>query len=394
VTGGWGETGSETETAEAQNHAPKTRAVPAVWCTLCSLAIVHRCIVSLCEGAQQKDTQGILIRAGKGCQHLGQCQRALLLFDGLDEVLDTSYRQEISGDIAMFAHLYPSVPMLVTSREVGYEQAPLDEAMFEIYRLLPFDDEQVREFMSKWFSSAGKEDFVAQSDRETETFLKESESTIDLRTNPLLLSLLCSIYGGYRYLPRNRADIYERSAEMFLSTWDKSRSIIPPLLIDQMYLRLLIEYLAYWIYEDGRLQAGVAEEELVAKATEYLYSTLTLYGDRAEAERVARASIEYLRGRAWILAEIGTGEDGRRLYQFIHRGFLEYFAAAHLVRTNSSPIDLLAVLVPHIANREWDALAELAWFPFCKAEHSKVDVDINSTFCYEVSAHRNLKSVR
>jgi len=287
--------------------------------------------------------------------------RALLLFDGLDEVLDTSYRQEISGDIAMFAHLYPSVPMLVTSREVGYEQAPLDEAMFEIYRLLPFDDEQVREFVAKWFSSAGKEDFVAQSDRETETFLKESESTIDLRTNPLLLSLLCSIYGGYHYLPRNRADIYERSAEMFLSTWDKSRSIIPPLLIDQMYLRLLIEYLAYWIYEDGRLQAGVAEEELVAKATEYLYSTLTLYGDRAEAERVARASIEYLRGRAWILAEIGTGEDGRRLYQFIHRGFLEYFAAAHLVRTNSSPIDLLAVLVPHIANREWDAMAELTF---------------------------------
>ena len=50
--------------------------------------------------------------------------RALVIFDGLDELLDTGYRQEISSDIESFCTLYPSVPVLVTSRVVGYEQAP------------------------------------------------------------------------------------------------------------------------------------------------------------------------------------------------------------------------------------------------------------------------------
>jgi hypothetical protein len=71
--------------------------------------------------------------------------RALVIFDGLDELLDTRYRQEITSDVENFCSLYPSVPVLVTSREVGYEQAPLDEAKFEIFRLAPFDEDQVSE---------------------------------------------------------------------------------------------------------------------------------------------------------------------------------------------------------------------------------------------------------
>jgi predicted NACHT family NTPase len=78
--------------------------------------------------------------------------RAVVLFDSLDELLDTSYRQEISGDIEFFCSLYPSVPVLVTSREVGYEQAPLDERRFELFRLAEFDEEQVRKYARKWFT--------------------------------------------------------------------------------------------------------------------------------------------------------------------------------------------------------------------------------------------------
>ena len=39
--------------------------------------------------------------------------------------------------------------MLVTSREVGYEQAPLDETRFIAYRLAPFDNQQVEEYAKK-----------------------------------------------------------------------------------------------------------------------------------------------------------------------------------------------------------------------------------------------------
>ena len=41
----------------------------------------------------------------------------MVIFDGLDELLDTHYRQEIKGDIESFCNLYPTVPVLITSRE-------------------------------------------------------------------------------------------------------------------------------------------------------------------------------------------------------------------------------------------------------------------------------------
>ena len=63
--------------------------------------------------------------------------RLLVIFDGLDELLDSSYRLEVSGDIEAFCGLYPSVPVLVTSREVGYEQAPLAPKRFQIALIGP-----------------------------------------------------------------------------------------------------------------------------------------------------------------------------------------------------------------------------------------------------------------
>ena len=70
--------------------------------------------------------------------------RAFVAFDGLDELLETSHRQEIARDIELFCGLFPSVPTLVTSRQVGYEQAPLAPEKFDAFLLEPFSDEQVQ----------------------------------------------------------------------------------------------------------------------------------------------------------------------------------------------------------------------------------------------------------
>lgn len=78
--------------------------------------------------------------------------RVIVVFDGLDELLDTSYRQAITGDIESFCTLYTAVPIIVTSREVGYEQSPLNEKMFEVFHLAPFSDSQVQEYVKKWFA--------------------------------------------------------------------------------------------------------------------------------------------------------------------------------------------------------------------------------------------------
>ncbi len=157
--------------------------------------------------------------------------RAVVFFDGLDELLDTSYRQEIRDDIEAFCHFYPAVPVLITSRKVGYEQAPLDKTMFEVFDFNYFDEGQVKEYVRKWFTVVDEFDLTKeQRIARGEGLLKDSEMIQDLRSNPLMLALLCTIYHEEHYIPRHRPDVYEKCAIMLFERWDKSRSIyIPPL---------------------------------------------------------------------------------------------------------------------------------------------------------------------
>jgi hypothetical protein len=283
--------------------------------------------------------------------------RLVVIFDGLDELLDTTYRQEISGDVEAFCHLYPSVPVLVTSREVGYEQAPLDEKKFDLFRLAPFDDEQVEEYSRKWFS-VDPELTSEQQKKKAEAFYEESQVASDLRSNPLMLGLMCNIYRGENYIPKNRPDVYEKCAVMLFERWDKMRSILVPLPFEA-HISPTIKYLAHWIYSNESLQGGVTEKILVAKAADYLCTWR--FEERERAEKAAREFIEFSTGRAWVFTDTGTTKEGERLFQFTHRTFLEYFTASYLVRTHPTAIVLARVLVPRIKKREWDVVSQLAF---------------------------------
>jgi hypothetical protein len=284
--------------------------------------------------------------------------RAVVIFDGLDELLDTSYRQTISGDVESFCSFYPSVPVLVTSREVGYKEAPLDEEKFEIFRLGSFDNDQAKEYVEKWFLVTEPEVEGEQHGRKVKAFLNESKVVPDLCSNPLMLALLCNIYRGEGYIPRNRPDVYEKCAVMLFERWDRSRGIQVSLPFESRIIFAMM-YLAHWIYTNETLQGGVTERQLIAEATAYLCQRQ--YEDCDEAERAAYAFIEFCRGRAWVFTDTGTMKEGERLYQFTHRTFLEFFAASHLVRVSRSPENLKETLLPRIARGEWDVVAQLAF---------------------------------
>jgi NACHT domain len=286
--------------------------------------------------------------------------RIAVIFDGLDELLDTSYRQEISNDIESFCLLYPSVPVIVTSREVSYEQAPLNEKLFETFGLSPFTDIQVQKYVENWFATDLELTYDQQKQR-ANAFLEESKIVPDLRSNPLMLALMCNIYLGENYIPNNRPDVYEKCATMLFDRWDKGRGIRVPRSVEeiQAHIRPTMMYLAYWIYSDEALQGGVTERNLIKKAGEYLNERR--FEDFDEAETAAKRFIEFCRGRAWVFTDIGMTKEGENLYQFTHRTFLEYFTAAHLVRINPTPEKMREVLFPKIAKREWDVVAQLGF---------------------------------
>lgn len=283
--------------------------------------------------------------------------RAIIIFDGLDELLETRHRQEITANVESFCNLYPSVPVLITSRTVGYEQAPLDEEEFKVFNLTSFDKHQVEEYVKKWF--AADPDLTRKEKKQKiNSFLQESEIVPDLRSNPLMLALMCNIYKGENYIPENRPDVYEKCAKMLFEQWDQRRDIKVSLPFIN-HISPAMKHLAYWIYTNEKIQGGVNERSLINETTNYLHKIR--FENRDDAEKAASDFIDFCKGRAWVFTDTGTTKEGERLYQFTHQTFLEYFAASQLVRLNETSEELMKILYPRIAKREWDVVAQLAF---------------------------------
>lgn len=281
--------------------------------------------------------------------------RALALFDGLDELLDARDRREISSDVEAFANLYPNSPVLTTSREVGYDQAPLSDRMFEVFGLAEFDDTQIRQFAEKWFSLT--ESSTAEAKKKAEAFVDESAVVEDLRSNPLLLALMCSIYRDENYIPRNRPEIYEKCSQMLLERWDKSRRIVESIPLES-HIEALLRNLAHWIYSSDERRSGVSRTQLIEQATDYLVEQR--YETRAEAERAAREFIDFCKGRAWVFTDTGSSAE-TPLFQFTHRTFLEYFTASFLLTKHPTAFELAAKVGPLVEQGTWDVVGQLAY---------------------------------
>jgi NACHT domain len=282
--------------------------------------------------------------------------RAVVIFDGLDELLDTSRRRDVSDRVEQFCAAYPLAPVLVTSRVVGYDQARLDDTQFSCYRLGGFGDDEVAEYAGKWFRS--QEGLApAEATAKAAAFLAESAHATDLRANPLLLSLMCILYRGAGSLPGDRAGIYARCAELLLRKWDEQRDLYRKLGSDHL-VEPTLRYIAWWLLTREGGQTAATERELVAKAAHFLYERG--YESEDEAKASARELIEFCSGRMWVFTDAGTTADGEKLYGFTHRTFLEYFAAWHLAARYDSPEELARFLRPLLFDGAFLVVVELA----------------------------------
>jgi hypothetical protein len=278
--------------------------------------------------------------------------RAVVIFDGLDELLDTSRRADVTARVEHFCAEFPLAPVLVTSRLVGYDQARLDDRQFTCYRLGGFDDAAVAEYARKWFAQDAE-----AGPGDTAAFISESASVPDLRSNPLMLALLCILYRGTGSLPRNRAEVYEQCATMLYRRWDARHRIHQDLRASHL-IEPTLRHLAWWLFTRDHAQSAVTERELTTVATGFLHGRGFESADDARA--AALEFVAFCRGRMWVFSDAGTTASWERLYAFTHRTFLEYFAAAQLAYDSDTPEQLADTLVARIEREQWWVVAELA----------------------------------
>jgi hypothetical protein len=278
--------------------------------------------------------------------------RAVVIFDGLDELLDTSRRQDVAERVERFCSEYPLASVLVTSRLIGYDQARLDEERFTCYRLGGFGNEQVGEYARKWFAQDTEAD-----PSDAETFLTEITGIPDIRSNPLILALLCILYRGAGSLPRNRSEVYEQCTNLLFRRWDTRRKIHQELRAGYL-LEAMLRHFSDFLFLRENAQSAVTERELVRVASEFLHDKG--FESIDAAREAASEFVRFCRGRIWVFSDAGTTVSGEKLYAFTHRTFLEYYAAAHLAYGNDTPEHLADAIADHVARSEWLLVAELA----------------------------------
>jgi predicted NACHT family NTPase len=264
--------------------------------------------------------------------YLAEDGRALVVFDGLDELFDPKVREAVAREIGGFAAHFPRVRVVVTSRVIGYRRPVLDNEGFAHFTVQDLDTDQIGTFVQRWYGVALRDrpaEAAARRDRLMRA-VADSPSIRELAGNPLLLTIL-AIIGRRRELPRERRKVYEHAATVLVEQWDPTRHLhdasvrvdyVTPDDRRQMLRRVA-----------ARMQAGrsglagnhIRGEELVEELAGYLTGRYQL--EPVAAATGARAMLAQFRERNFILSRYGA-----EVYGFVHRAFLEYFCADQIVR--------------------------------------------------------------
>ncbi|SNX63173.1 HEAT repeat protein [Streptomyces sp. TLI_55] len=262
--------------------------------------------------------------------------RAVVVFDGLDELFDPAAREQVSHRIADFAGRYGGpggVRVIVTSRVIGYRRGVLEHAGFSHHMVQDLSTRQIECFARQWYASSypHDEERAGRLCRRLTDAVGHSRPVAELAGNPLLLTIL-AIVGRRRELPRDRLGVYRHAVAVLVAHWDQhAKHLRAP---DE------VEALSYLGDEDRhellrlvarRMQEGeggiagnhIHQDVLLETFRDYLREQYEL--PLAQAVSAARVMVRQFRDRNFILSHYGGG-----VYGFVHRAFLEYLAAVDI----------------------------------------------------------------
>ncbi|HSF75312.1 MAG TPA: NACHT domain-containing protein, partial [Microcoleus sp.] len=295
---------------------------------------------------------------------LQAADRAVVMFDGLDEVFEVQKRNRIVDQIHNFTQTYPEVKVIVTSRVIGYQQQRLNNADFHHFMLQDFEPEQIQNFIQKWHELTLTDRLKkAASLERLDKAIGESRAIQELAGNPLLLTMM-AILNRNQELPRFRAKLYEEASKVLLHKWDfevkeeLSNDKIDPRSIDEEVKQSICGRIAYKMQSSEKGLAGniISSDDLRQTITDSLSD---LMGTGATA--CAKLMVDQLRDRNFIVCFLGGYNED--YYAFVHRTFLEYFCAWEFVRqAKQETLDLdglIEVFREHWRDQSWHEVLRL-----------------------------------
>jgi formylglycine-generating enzyme required for sulfatase activity len=313
-------------------------------------------------------------------------QQAVVLCDGLDEVqANRAHLVRLVQDFVAEYVPQPADPpesvavgtppsavvtgnrVVVTSRIVGYDEAPLTGRQWRTHTLTDFTRADIEQFVTQWTmafmrSIQGDTDAARQAAaRERHDLLQAifgNPSVERLAANPLLLTILALIKHTGVTLPEQRVKLYELYLQTLIESWNLARSLDQYPAGDRLQYEETVQVLAplaLWLRQENPTAGLVTQEQLEQWLTDY-YHGAEWQLPRGEARQRGRTFLDSVQQHSNLLLE-----RGERQYGFLHLTLEEMLAAQGIVqRLDEQHADALALFRQYLLDPAWHETLQLA----------------------------------
>ena len=262
--------------------------------------------------------------------------KLLVLFDGLDEVPSQNLNHVIE-QIEDFVDRHDGNRFVASCRIAAYRSS---FRRFTDVTIAEFDDEQIEQFIYRWFGSA-EDEALGIAEKYCELlFQNKHEATKELAQTPLLLTFLCLVYDREQTLPSKRSVLYERALNIILHEWSAQKRIERDPIYEGFHPeleKLMLAKIAYDSFKQDQL--FFSKDVVTERIAEFLSDTLGA-PKYLDADRVLTA-IEVQQG---ILVERATDA-----YSFSHLTLQEYLTALHIVEEQKED----ELVAEHLTDESW-----------------------------------------
>ena len=248
----------------------------------------------------------------------------LLLIDGLDEIADEKKRICFVDQLYSFVNTYPSVHLIVTSREAGFRAVAGKLGKYcRQYTIADLDEGRIYQLSENWHRALIDNPRQAKEDSENvcRIILQDSRITA-LARNPLLLTTLLFVRRWLGYLPTKKCQLYQEMIKLLLVSWNAGAHNK----MDMDETEPQLAFVAYCMTKAGK--QTIRKAELIRYIAEARTARPDLLG---YTEISPVAFIVQVEERSSILIQQGLEENERGnlepSYEFSHLSFQEYLTA-------------------------------------------------------------------
>ena len=286
---------------------------------------------------QQLSSRGVNHASVRAEQLLKQ-GKALVLLDGLDEVREEDTKRVLRQILDLSEQFHTNQFMItcrIAAKEYTFER-------FTEVEMADFDQKQIAIFAENWFrliDPVKGEHFIQK--------LEENRPIQELATNPLLLTLLCLVFGESADFPANRSELYKEGLDVLLKKWDAKRNIER----DQVYKNLslhrkedLLSQIALTTFEQK--DYFFKQKTVEAYIADFIRNLRDASTEPKELELDSEAVLRSIEAQHGLLVERAKG-----IYSFSHLTFQEFFTAREIVEMRD--ITSLQKLAKHIKEKRW-----------------------------------------